>query len=77
MGSIITLGIKKFEIDWGKIFPLIIIQNCIQKNDFESKAKYYYVSDEDNLIVEEKVGASSKLKNVKERLNLLGYNMYN
>lgn len=47
------------------------------KKDFESKAKYYYVSDEDKLIVEEKEGASSKLKNVKERLNLLGYNMYN
>ena len=77
MGSIITLGIKKFEIDWGKNFSFNNHSKLYTKKDFESKAKYYYVSDEDKLIVEEKEGASSKLKNVKERLNLLGYNMYN
>lgn len=59
-----------------RISLLIIIPNYIQKN-FESTAKYYYVSDDDKLVVEEKIGACSKLRNVKERLDLLGYNMYN
>lgn len=77
MWSIITLGIKKFEIKWWKKFSFNNRSKLYTKKDFESKAKYYYVSDEDKLIVEEKEGASSKLKNVKERLNLLGYNMYN
>ncbi|MBQ8430718.1 MAG: hypothetical protein IJX26_02080, partial [Clostridia bacterium] len=38
------------------------------KKDFESTTKYYCVSDDDKLVVEEKIGASSKLRNVKERL---------
>ena len=61
----------------GKKFPFNNHSKLYTKKDFESKAKYYYVSDEDKLIVEEKEGVSSKLKNVKERLNLLGYNIYN
>lgn len=77
MGSLITLGIKKFEIDWGKNFSFNNHSKLYTKSEFESKTKYYYVSDEDKLVIEEKAGASSKLKNVKERLNLLGYNMYN
>lgn len=76
MGSIISLGIKKFEIDWGKNFSFTNHSKLYTKDDFESTAKYYYVSDEDKIVVEEKMGASSKLKNVKERLDLLGYNKY-
>ena len=77
MGSLISLGIKKFEIDWGKNFSFNNHSKLYTKKDFESTAKYYYVSDDDKLVVEEKIGASSKLRNVKERLDLLGYNMYN
>lgn len=77
MGSIISLGIKKFEVDWGKNFSFNNHSKLYTKKDFESTAEYYYVSDDDKLVVEEKIGACSKLRNVKERLDLLGYNMYN
>lgn len=77
MESIISLGIKKFEVDQGKNFSFNNHSKLYTKKDFESTAKYYYVSIDDKLVVEEKIGACSKLRNVKERLDLLGYNMYN
>jgi HEPN superfamily Toprim-like protein len=68
MGSMITLGIGKFEIDWGKnnFFTdhsaLFLPSDVVQM-------PYYYA----NNVVEMKEGLARKLSSVKRRLDLLGY----
>ena len=70
MGSMITLGIGKMEIDWGKN-NVIKNHSCLfQKEDFK-KTPYYYANNE----VEYKNGFSKNIKSIKRRLNLLGYNL--
>lgn len=70
MGSIITLGIENFEIDWGK--------NGISRNhsvlflpDDIRETKYYYAES----VVEIKPAFSRKLKDVVKRVELLGYSL--
>ena len=71
MGTEITLGIKKFEIDWGKNNFFRNHSKLYRRNDFDKIIKYYY---SDN-VIENKTGASNKLVNVKKRLDLLGYSV--
>lgn len=75
MGSLITLGINKMEIDWGKNNVFSNHSSLFQKGDFEQKIPYYTVDDEDKVIIEYENGAKKKLKDIKERLNLLGYDL--
>jgi hypothetical protein len=70
MGSMITLGIDKFEIDWGKNDFFINHSKLFQPNDI-TEIPYYYVDN----IVEYKEGFSRKLTDIKRRLELLGYSM--
>lgn len=75
MGSIITLGINKMEIDWGKNNVFSNHSCLFQKGDFEQKIPYYTVDDEDEVIIQYENGAKKKLKDIKERLDLLGYDL--
>jgi hypothetical protein len=75
MGSIITLGINKMEIDWGKNNVFSNHSSLFQKGDFEQKIPYYTVDDEDEVIIQYENGAKKKLKDIKERLDLLGYDL--
>ena len=60
MGSMITLGIGKMEIDWGKN-NVIKNHSCLfQKEDFK-KTPYYYANNE----VEYKKGFSKNIKSIK------------
>ena len=71
MGSMITLGIGKMELDWGKN-NMFINHSCLfQKEDI--KMVPYYYSDDD---VEYKKGLSKNIKSVKRRLDLLGYSLH-
>lgn len=70
MGSMITLGIGKMEIDWGKN-NIFNNHSCLfQKEDLKI-IPYYYANNE----VEYKNGFSKNIKSIKRRLNLLGYNL--
>lgn len=69
MGTIISLGIGKFEIDWGKNNYFQSHCNLFQQNDFK-KIPYYYFDG-----VEEKMGYSAPIAKIKKRLDLLGFNL--
>jgi hypothetical protein len=70
MGSAITLGIDKFEIDWGKNEFFADHSALFLPTDV-CKIPYYYVDD----IVEMKDGLARRLGSIKNRLNLLGYSL--
>ena len=82
MGSMITLGLGKLEIDWGKNSFFNNYSKLYLPSDVTT-IPYYYADN----IIEEKEGYSRKLKNMVLRLELLGYtneslrgiytNMYN
>jgi len=72
MGSIITLGIDKFEIEWGKNNIFNNHSNLFQKTDIK-KEKYYYA----NNYTEIKDAYSAPLRKVKKRLDMLGYSLTN
>ena len=54
MGSYITLGIKKMEIDWGKNYNYTNHSRLFQERDFDKDIPYYYVDNDDNEIIEYK-----------------------
>lgn len=70
MGSIITLGVGKLEIHWGKNDIFENFQDLYQPEDWKD-IKYYYADN----IVETKKGYSRSLSQIKPRLNLLGYTL--
>jgi len=70
MGSIISLGINKFEIDWGKNQYFTNHSKLFNKSDIHSE-NYYYAND----YVEQKVAYSAPLSKIKLRLELLGYTL--
>ena len=72
MGSMITLGIGRMEIDWGKNSFFRDHSALFRPSDVKD-VPYYYVDDDDNIITEMKEGYSCKLSQVKNRLNMLGY----
>ena len=68
MGSMITLGIDKFEIDWGKNHSFTDHSALFLPSDVDL-IPYYYADD----VVEIKEGLTRKLSSIKSRLDLLGY----
>lgn len=75
MGSYITLGINKMEIDWGKNNSFTNHSKLFQISDFDKKIPYYYVDDDNNEVIEYRKGAQKKLKDIKDRLEILGYDL--
>lgn len=74
MGSMITLGIGRMEIDWGKNNFYENYSDLFQSEDLKD-VPYYYVDEEGKSIVEMKRGFSKKIVSVKNRLDLLGYTL--
>ena len=70
MGSIISLDIGKFQLDWGKNGLFVDYSALFQKNDLKME-NHYYAND----VVVEQEALSSPLSKVKKRLNLLGYTL--
>lgn len=71
MGSMITLGIGKMELDWGKNNMFHNHYCLFQKEDI--KMVPYYYSDDD---IEYRKGLSKNIKSVMRRLDLLGYSLH-
>lgn len=75
MGSIISLGIDKLELDWGKN-NFFVNYSYLFKNEDIKKIPYYYVDNNfEKEIIEYKDGYSSRLSCIKDRLELLGYSL--
>ena len=72
MGTMITLGVGKLEINWGKNDFYENFRDLFQPNDWKD-IKYYYADN----VVEIKKGYSRELALVKPRLDLLGYTLEN
>ena len=68
MGSFITLGLGKLEIDWGKNDFFRHHSQLYLPSDI-CQIPYYYADE----VVEEKEGLSSSLDDVCQRLELMGY----
>lgn len=79
MESLINLGINKMEINWSKNNRITNFSSIFQEGDFEQNIPYYNVEEIDDNIYEERViykkGARKTLRLIKERLNLLGYDL--
>lgn len=76
MGSMITLGIGRMEIDWGKNNTYRNHAALFQSHDIKQVPYYYVDMDTDKPIIIMKEGYSRKLSTVKRRLDLLGYSVY-
>lgn len=70
MGSMITLGLGKLEIDWGKNNFFRNHSKLFEQTDVKN-ISYYYADNE----IDQQEGYSKKLKFVKLRLELLGYTL--
>ena len=75
METFITLGIGKMELDWGKNSYISNHSTIFQKSDFEQKIPYYTIDNDEKITIKYKKGAKKKLKYIKERLDLLGYDL--
>jgi len=71
MGSMITLGVGKLEIDWGKNNFFTNHSRLFLPSDV-CKIPYYYADN----VIENKEGLSRPLKDIKRRLELLGYPLH-
>ena len=74
MGSYITLCINKMEIDWGKNYSFKDHSKLFQIDDFGKKIPIY-ADDDENEILEYGECAQRKLRDIKERLEILGYDL--
>ncbi|WP_370842776.1 HEPN/Toprim-associated domain-containing protein [Gemmiger formicilis] len=72
MGTMITLGIGKLEINWGKNEYFENFRDLYQPSDWKD-IEYFYADN----IVEIKKGYSRSIAQIKPRLNLLGYTLQN
>ena len=70
MGTMITLGVGKLEINWGKNDIFENFCDLFQPEDWKD-IKYYYADN----VIEIKKGYSRNLSLVKPRLDLLGYTL--
>ena len=76
MGSMITLGLDKMEIDWGKNNVFRDHSSLFQEKDVKPITYYYVDIDTEKPIIEMKEGLARKLSSVKARLDLIGYDLY-
>ena len=74
MGTLISLGVGKMEIDWGKNSFFRDHSELFRPEDIKT-IPYYYAGENGDIIIEEKEGLSRKLSAMKDRLELLGYTM--
>ena len=75
MGSMITLGIGRMEIDWGKNSFFRDHSVLFKPSDVKPIPYYYVDMDSDEPIIELKEGYARKLSSIKSRLDLLGYDL--
>lgn len=75
MGSMISLGVGKMEIDWGKNNMFRDHSALFTDGDIKDIPYYYAGLEENEIITEYHEGFSRNLSLIKRRLDLLGYSL--
>lgn len=75
MGSMITLGIGRMELDWGKNSSYTDHSALFKLSDIKPIPYYYVSMDSDDIIIEMKEGYARKMSSIKNRLDMLGYSI--
>ncbi len=75
MGSIVTLGLGRLEIDWGKNSYYSNHSKLFLASDTKPVSHFYADPESGNSVEELKIGLARPLRSVKRRLELLGYTM--
>ena len=75
MGSILTLGLGRLEIDWGKKYYYSNHSKLFLPSDVKPVPYYYFDSKTEVVKEEFKPGLARPLRSVKRRLELLGYTL--
>ena len=76
MDSLIRLGIGKFELDWGKFLREEDYSDLFGSVEVKCLSTYAYDDCIDKVVPIQKNGFSRPLKEIKKRLDLLGYNTH-
>lgn len=76
MGTMITLGIGRMEIDWGKNNIFTDHSALFKPSDVKDIPYNYVDIDTGEPVVEMKEGYARKLFSVRKRLDLLGYDLH-
>lgn len=74
MGTLISLGVGRMEIDWGKN-SFFRDHSALFKSEDVKMIPYFYVDNDGNIYTEEKEGLCRSLASMKGRLELLGYTL--
>jgi hypothetical protein len=75
MGSIVTLGLGRLEVDWGKNWNYTNHSRLFLPSD-RKPVTHHYVDEETHAPIEElKPGFARPLRSVKRRIELLGYTL--
>jgi hypothetical protein len=75
MGSIVTLGLGRLEVDWGKNSHYANHSKLFLPSDKKHVVHFYGDPDSEGVIEKLKPGLARPLRSVKRRLELLGYTM--
>lgn len=77
MGTMISLALGRLEVDWGKNNSFSDHGALFQRSDVKPVASYYASEDwpDGDPIVEMNEGLSKPLRNVRDRLELMGYTL--
>lgn len=75
MKSILSLGIGRMEIDWGKNHSVTNYYEIFKPEDLKLIPCYYVGEKEYEPIMEMQEGYSRKLLYIKRRLDILGYDL--
>ena len=75
MDSILTLGLGRLEIDWGKKYYNSNHSKLFLPEDTKFVTYHYFDSETKKAREEVKLGLSRPLRSVKRRLELLGYTL--
>ena len=74
MGSIVTLGLGRLEVDWGKNESFNNHSRLFLPSDVKLISHHY--ADEESPVIEiERAGLARPLRSVLRRLELLGYTL--
>ena len=74
MDSLIKLGIGKFELDWGKYLREEDYSDLFGSVELKNLSTYGYDEYSEEVVLLQKKGFSRPLKEIKKRLDILGFN---
>jgi len=75
MGSVVTLGLGRLEVDWGKNWNYANHSRLFLPSDGKPVSHYYFDPETEGIAEELKPGLARSLRSVKRRLELLGYTL--